>query len=88
VPSDAPEQYFKQINGEVKRETVEAKTKRSVWRWIPIGENHAWDCEYYQVAAALICNVLRLDYWSFHNLGDVTAFKKRANQGRAFRHSF
>jgi Transposase zinc-binding domain len=27
-------------------------------------------------------------YWSFHNLGDVTAFKKRANQGRAFRHSF
>jgi hypothetical protein len=29
-----------------------------------------------------------LSYWSFHNLGDVTAFKKRANQGRAFRHSF
>ena len=28
------------------------------------------------------------EYWSFHNLGDVTAFKKRANQGRAFRHSF
>src|SRR5271165_4678549 len=27
-------------------------------------------------------------YWSFHKLGDVTAFKKRANQGRAFRHSF
>jgi hypothetical protein len=27
-------------------------------------------------------------YWSFHNLGDVTAFKKRANQRRAFRHSF
>jgi hypothetical protein len=27
-------------------------------------------------------------YWSFHNLDDVTAFKKRANQRRAFRHSF
>src|SRR5271166_1201061 len=27
-------------------------------------------------------------YWSFHNLGDVTAFKKGPNQGRAFRHSF
>ena len=27
-------------------------------------------------------------YWYFHKLGDVTAFKKRANQGRAFRHSF
>jgi putative DNA primase/helicase len=27
-------------------------------------------------------------YWSLHNLGDATAFKKRANQGRAFRHSF
>src|SRR5271165_4186553 len=30
----------------------------------------------------------RVYYWSFHKLGDVTAFKKRANQGRAFRHSF
>jgi hypothetical protein len=28
------------------------------------------------------------DYWSFHNLGDVTAFKKGPNQDRAFRHSF
>ena len=27
-------------------------------------------------------------YWSFHNLGDVTAFKKGPNQDRAFRHSF
>jgi hypothetical protein len=26
--------------------------------------------------------------WSFHNLGDVTAFKKGPNQDRAFRHSF
>ena len=26
-------------------------------------------------------------YWSFHNLGDVTALKKGPNQGRAFRHS-
>jgi len=29
----------------------------------------------------------QLCYWSFHNLGDVTAFKKGPNQGRAFRHS-
>ena len=27
-------------------------------------------------------------YWSFHNLGDITAFKKGPNQDRAFRHSF
>jgi len=27
-------------------------------------------------------------YWSFHKLGDVTAFKKGPNQDRAFRHSF
>jgi hypothetical protein len=26
-------------------------------------------------------------YGSFHNLGDLTAFKKGPNQGRAFRHS-
>jgi hypothetical protein len=32
--------------------------------------------------------VLAPEYWSFHNLGDITAFKKRPNQGRAFRHSF
>jgi hypothetical protein len=30
---------------------------------------------------------LRQSYWSFHNLGDLTAFKKGPNQGRAFRHS-
>ena len=28
------------------------------------------------------------EYWSFHKLGDVTAFKKGPNQDRAFRHSF
>ena len=32
-------------------------------------------------------DTLSTDYWSFHNLGDITAFKKRPNQGRAFRHS-
>src|SRR5208283_5108368 len=29
-----------------------------------------------------------IHYWSLHNLGDVTAFKKGPNQDRAFRHSF
>jgi transposase-like protein len=34
------------------------------------------------------CQHRPVQYWSFHNLGDITAFKKRANQRRAFRHSF
>ena len=32
-------------------------------------------------------NGIGKSYWSFHNLGDVTALKKGPNQGRAFRHS-
>jgi hypothetical protein len=61
VPGDAPDLYLSQIQGEVKRETVEPKTKRAVFRWVQVGANHAFDCEYVQVAAALACGVLRLD---------------------------
>jgi hypothetical protein len=39
------------------------------------------------IALARIPSLEALRYWSFHNLGDVTAFKKGPNQGRAFRHS-
>lgn len=61
VPSDVPDLYLKQIAGEVKKETVEQKTKRAVFRWVQIGANHAFDAEYYQVAAALMATILRLD---------------------------
>ncbi len=61
IPSDVPELYLKQINGEVKKETVEPKTKRAVFRWLQVKPNHAFDTEYYQVAAALIAGILRLD---------------------------
>jgi hypothetical protein len=59
VPGDVPELYLKQINGESKRETVEPKTKRAVFRWVQIKDNHAWDCEYYQTAAALMVGILQ-----------------------------
>lgn len=61
VPSDVPELYLKQINGEVKKETVEPKTKRAVFRWVQVKANHSFDTEYYQIGAALIANILRLD---------------------------
>jgi len=47
------------------------------WRWI-VERTFAWLANYRRLAR---------DYWSFHNLGDVTAFKKGPNQGWAFRHS-
>ena len=47
-------------------------------------------CRFPGAAPSLLWGVAAflLHYWSFHNLGDVTAFKKGANQRRAFRHSF
>jgi hypothetical protein len=61
VPGDVPELYLKQINGETKKETVDPKTKRAVFRWVQVKDNHAFDTEYYQVAAALMAGILRLD---------------------------
>jgi hypothetical protein len=61
VPADVPAIYLNQVNGEVKRESIEPSTKRSIFKWVQAGPNHAWDCEYMQIAAALISTVLRLD---------------------------
>jgi hypothetical protein len=49
-----------------------------------------WDAQIPSVAAEVVLDGISrpAEYWSLHNLGDATAFKKRANQGRAFRHSF
>jgi hypothetical protein len=59
--ADVPELYLKQINGEVKKKTVDQKTKRAVFRWVQVKDNHAFDTEYYSVAAALMAGILRLD---------------------------
>ena len=58
TPDDAPEDYVKQLSGDQKRERVSKRTGRLEWRWQRVGENHAWDCEAMQVAAALMLRVL------------------------------
>jgi len=60
---------------EVKREAQQRKIDLAI---LPTAEAIKKPCQ---------CQVHRTWYWSFHNLGDVTALKKGPNQGRAFRHS-
>lgn len=50
-------EYHRQMNGETKREKVNTNGASS-WRWVKTHDNHAWDCEYYQVAIALIYSLL------------------------------
>ena len=53
IPADIPPAYLSGIQAEVKKATTDPKTKRAVYRWTPVdANNHAFDLEYYQVAAA------------------------------------
>lgn len=62
IPADIPPAYLTGIQAEIKKATTDPKTKREVYRWTPVDENnHPFDLEYYQVAAALMAGVLRLD---------------------------
>lgn len=59
VAEDAGEEYERQLNAEVKKERVNAKTGRPEWRWYrKNAANHYWDCEAMQVAAALVMRLL------------------------------
>lgn len=58
TPDDAPENYVKQLSGDQKRESINKRNGRLVWRWKRVGGNHAWDCEAMQVAAALMLRIL------------------------------
>jgi hypothetical protein len=58
VADDAGEEYERQLNGDVKKELINKKTGRSEWRWVRRHENHYWDCEAMQVAAALMLGIL------------------------------
>jgi phage terminase large subunit GpA-like protein len=50
-------EYHRQMNGETKREEID-KRGQSAWRWHKTHDNHAWDCEYYQIAVALYLYLL------------------------------
>lgn len=58
TPDDPPKEYADQINGDQKRERINKRTGRAEWRWKKVGENHAWDCEGMQIAAALMLRIL------------------------------
>ena len=66
IPDDASDDYHAQIDSEVKREVVAKVTKAVSLRWCRISgrQNHLWDCEVQQVAAAMMMRVLssRDDY--------------------------
>lgn len=56
--SDIGLNYVKQLDAEAREEFLAPKTNQPVARWVrKHRHNHAWDCEVYQVAAALIWRV-------------------------------
>lgn len=59
IPDDISQDWLKQIDSEVKREMVNAKTKQSEFRWVRVrNNNHAWDVEAMQVVAALMLKLI------------------------------
>ena len=58
VAHDIGDDYFAQIDSEVKREVVNKTTKAVSVRWVRIRPNHLWDCEAMQVAVAYMMRVL------------------------------
>lgn len=55
---DVSDVYLFQLNSETKREIVDKRTKKLVMRWVKFRQNHLWDCEAMQVAAAMLMNLL------------------------------
>lgn len=59
IPDDVSPDFIKQIDSEVKREMVNAKTKQADFRWVRIrNNNHAFDVEAMQIVAALMLRLI------------------------------
>ena len=59
IPDDAPVEFLKQIDSEVKREVTNSKTKQVDYRWVRTrNNNHAWDVESMQIVAALMLRLI------------------------------
>ena len=55
VPHNIGGVYFHQLVKKGQEEVDDARTGAKVLRWQEgVSDNHAWDCEYYQTAAATI----------------------------------
>jgi phage terminase large subunit GpA-like protein len=61
VPHDIPEIYLNQLKREVKKKGRDPRTGAIEMRWPDDAENnHAFDCECYQSAAAIIYGILKV----------------------------
>jgi hypothetical protein len=59
IPDDVSPEWLRQIDGETKREMVNAKTKQAEYRWVKTrNANHAFDVESMQVVAALMLKLI------------------------------
>lgn len=58
-PRDVSPGYLKQMNSEIKRETINPRTKKSELKWVRTRkDNHLWDTECMQIVCALIFRLL------------------------------
>ena len=60
IPDDVSEDYIRQIDAEQKIPTTNSKTgeTRDIWVRIRKRDNHLWDCECMQVAAAMMMRIM------------------------------
>lgn len=59
IPDDISQDWIRQIDGEVKREMTNAKTKQVEHRWVKTrNANHAFDVEAMQIVAALMLKLI------------------------------
>lgn len=60
-PIDTSNDWHFQMNSEIKRDSVEAGTKKTKMRWEKLRANHLWDCEAMQVVAAMMLNIIKVN---------------------------
>lgn len=60
TPRDASLEYRAHMVAEMKKDTINSKTKQVEQRWVRIGGrgNHMWDCECIALASAMLAGVL------------------------------
>jgi len=62
IPADVSPAYRNQIDSEARREFKNAKTGQTEEKWVKVRRaNHLWDCEVYQVAAALVFDLFDVE---------------------------
>lgn len=57
---DVSDAYKSHMKGEIKKKEVNRKSGKESFKWVRVGPNHLFDCEVYQVGAALIFGVFEV----------------------------